>query len=72
MCYVSVPEGAGKIVFLPQTSNCEDPPSISYEPKVGQFLIFPGYLDHFVTRNHSEETRISVSFNYKLLQRIVK
>ena len=26
--------------------------------------MFPSYLDHFVTRNNSEEKRISISFNF--------
>ena len=27
--------------------------------------MFPSYLDHFVTRNNSEEKRISISFNFE-------
>ena len=27
--------------------------------------MFPGYLDHFVTRNMSDELRISLSINFK-------
>ena len=35
--------------------------------KKGTYFMFPSYLDHFVTRNMSEEKRISLSFNFKKL-----
>ena len=34
-------------------------------PKKGRYYMFPSYLDHFVTRNNSEEKRISISFNFE-------
>jgi len=34
------------------------------KPEVGKFILFPPYLEHFVTRNYSNERRISISFNF--------
>lgn len=33
------------------------------EPKAGMFVMFPGYLYHWVRPNRSEQTRISISWN---------
>ena len=32
-------------------------------PKAGKFLLFPGYMKHYVDMNTSDESRISISFN---------
>jgi len=29
------------------------------------YLMFPGFLDHSVTRNFSDQKRVSISFNFK-------
>ena len=36
-------------------------------PNVGDLIIFPSYLRHFVEPNKSEEERISISANFKRL-----
>lgn len=36
------------------------------EPKSGLLLIFPAYLAHFVSRNMTDEERISIAFNIGL------
>lgn len=66
VCYLSVPDGSGSLVFVPKvnpynesTFKCE------FAPKKGRYYMFPSYLDHFVTRNNSEEKRISISFNFE-------
>ena len=68
--YVSTPKGSGNIVFYPnwfthQRYSRGD--TSSFTPEVGKFLIFPGTLDHAVTRNHSDEPRISLVFNFNIL-----
>ena len=62
--YISVPKGSGSIVFLPNIDSMNrDAFSASFPPERGRYYIFPSYLDHYVTRNESEEKRISLSFN---------
>ena len=34
------------------------------KPKVGKLVLFPGWLSHRVENNTSDNTRISISFNY--------
>ena len=63
--YVSVPDGSGDIVFHP-SHNKYHPQRNSYPPEEGVFYIFPGILDHSVTRNNSNERRISLSCNFKI------
>ena len=38
-----------------------------YQVKVGDLILFPSWLPHFVLPNTSEENRISISFNIELL-----
>ena len=40
--------------------------AISYKPKTGKLLLFPGHLAHGVSRNPTDEDRISIAFNVKL------
>lgn len=37
----------------------------SFTPNVGDVLVFPSYLKHFVEPNMSDEDRISIAFNLK-------
>ena len=63
--YTSVPEGSGKIVFRPRLNQYDNSAyASSYPPVKGVYYMFPGYLDHFVTRNNSDEMRVSISFNF--------
>jgi uncharacterized protein (TIGR02466 family) len=63
--YVSVPEGSGSIIFNPRVDYSQ-PHLLSkmFPPKEGTFYIFPSFLEHHVTRNKSNKTRISLSFNF--------
>ncbi len=62
--YVQVPKNSGKLVFnYPHTAY--HPRKYFINPEEGMFCLFSYALDHLVTRNLSEETRISVSFNLK-------
>tara|TARA_B100001996_G_C18361816_1_gene478107 strand:- start:12 stop:551 length:540 start_codon:yes stop_codon:yes gene_type:complete len=63
--YVTIPEGSGSIVFLP-SHNKYHPQRVPFVPEEGTFLLFPGVLDHTVTRHQSEYKRISISFNFKI------
>lgn len=38
--------------------------AITYAPKVGRLLLFPGWLTHRVNVNTSDSERISVAFNF--------
>ena len=61
--YVQLLEGAGNLVFnIPESQHTR----IRYQitPIVGQYFLFPTWLEHFVTRNYSEGFRISISFNW--------
>ena len=64
--YLKIPQGSGSIVFFPRYNQYDNAAYASkFEPEESVYYIFPGYLDHAVTRNLSEEKRISISFNFK-------
>lgn len=42
--------------------------AISYEPVSSKLILFPGWLPHGVERNTTEEDRVSISFNVKLVR----
>lgn len=62
--YVKVPEGSGVLAFVLETDHLM--PEI-VEPKEGKLVLFPSWLSHYVTRNQSDERRISVSFNMSIV-----
>ena len=63
--YVQVPEKSGHLVFFyPYNSNVTR--KFVVMPKQGEFLLFPPTLDHHVSRNRSDDLRISISFNFKI------
>jgi uncharacterized protein (TIGR02466 family) len=39
----------------------------NYRPKVGQMLMFPGYLPHGIKTNSTTKDRVSLSFNIKFI-----
>ncbi len=43
--------------------------AMTYPPITGRLMIFPGHLPHGVERNESNEERISISFNVKMLRK---
>jgi len=66
--YLSVPEGSGDLVFVPRLNQYDSSMyKSSFPPRERCYYMFPGYLDHYVTRNKSQEKRISISFNFKKL-----
>ena len=62
--YITAPSGAGSIVFRSNLDIADKNKFIkSFPPVRGHYYIFPGYLEHYVTRNNSEKMRVSLSFN---------
>ena len=75
--YIKVPEGdcgtigfqdprplvAGDFFFNQRYEGGGD---YAYPPKEGMLLLFPGFIDHMVRSNRTNEDRISLSFNLLL------
>jgi uncharacterized protein (TIGR02466 family) len=65
--HVKVPEGSGYLVFEPQLHRkYENAYLRTFPPKEGTYYIFPSFLKHYVTRNESDDKRISLSFNFTI------
>lgn len=56
--YVSTPKDSGSLVF-----RRPDQEPVVIPPQEGLFVVFPGWVEHKVTRTHSEDLRMSISFN---------
>lgn len=57
--YVKVPEKSGNLIFeLERLTH-------HITPKVGEMIIFPAWIKHKVTKNMSNDIRISISGNLK-------
>lgn len=80
-CYVAMPDGAGRIKFedprLPMMMAAppirNDAPETArrfhyVSPRVGDVLMWESWLRHEVMTSQSEDPRISVSFNYALVE----
>lgn len=73
--YCKVPQNSGKIRFVrPDDMECFVPVKTSndynygshvIEPKVNTLLLFPSHLNHSVSLNQSNDTRISIAFNWR-------
>ncbi len=69
--YISTPHNSGDIAFIDTQDIALDPVSgtakiIRIPPKEGNLVFFPAYLLHEVQTNHSNEGRISITFDLKL------
>ena len=63
--YAQTPKDCGQIVFLPKLNPYENSTYKSkYVAKKGTYFMFPSFLDHFVTRNNSDDIRMSLSLNF--------
>ena len=72
--YVKVPKNSGAIIFhrpdiLEYTIKTDfvtnaNLLNVGFEPKPNLLVAFPSYLEHNVDPSFSEETRISIAFNY--------
>jgi len=60
--YIAAPKDCGVIVFQYPINQYEEK-RYWIKPEPGLFILFPSTLLHYVTRNESEEKRISISFN---------
>ena len=74
--YVSLPQGCPGITFEDprpaklmdfQQSCLVDTNHFTHTPKVGELVLFPSWLPHFVDPNPTDENRISISFNVELM-----
>ena len=67
--YVKVPKDSGHISFRDPRAitiseqSGENPKWVNIEPNQGVLMLFPGYLEHMVKPNQSDESRISIAFN---------
>ena len=71
--YLKVPERSGDIVFSDprpgslhapiQCSNSFGSGDIRIQPKAGQLVLFPNYLEHYVNENKSDSQRVSIALN---------
>lgn len=75
--YLKTPQDCGNLVLLKNSTyrmdgiadlpaketnvlNCD---SFFIQPEENRFVMFPGYVEHLVEKNNSNEDRISLSFN---------
>lgn len=74
--YIQLPQGTDEITFEDprparmmdfQRSCLVSDEYFSHRPQVGELLLFPSWLPHFVLPNTSNEERISISFNIELV-----
>ena len=71
--YIKVPENSGGIVFQNLFETNAAIPAFSknkkltitekIKPEEGKMVLFNSYLPHYVEQNHSDDDRISMSFN---------
>jgi uncharacterized protein (TIGR02466 family) len=75
--YLSTPPSCGDLVFIDTQEIALDPVAgaakiISIPPKEGNLVFFPAYLMHEVQTNHSNEGRISITFDLRLKESNLK
>jgi len=71
--YLSMPEGAGNIVFhdprsgamnsIFQGKGVNNGQNVSVKPNVGSLLLFPAWLEHHVDPHSGTEPRVSIAMN---------
>jgi hypothetical protein len=61
--YVSTPEKCGSLVFIIDDKTGEFK---QIKAEAGMLLIFPHWVNHKVTKNMSEDVRISIAGNFRL------
>jgi uncharacterized protein (TIGR02466 family) len=82
--YIKVPENSGRICFIRDykesslisqygnpTQNELNFSSYAYQPEEGQLIIFPSWLPHRVEPNQSNDERISMAFDAKLVAKVI-
>ena len=58
VCYLRCPENSGRLILH------DDEARISIAPRPGLLVLFPPDLPHEVEYNASDETRLSIAFNF--------
>jgi uncharacterized protein (TIGR02466 family) len=76
--YLQAPDGAGPIIFrdprpspaliLLDGDGVHSGRNLRLQPKTGQLIIFPNWLEHFVESNEAPDPRISIAMNAVLVQ----
>lgn len=61
--YVEAPEGCGDFVAK------YDSEEIRIKPEVGKLLIFPSFVPHYVEPSNSDEDRISIALDSKIIKK---
>lgn len=61
--YVKVPEDSGKLIIYDDADK-NHPNRIEIPPKVGEFIFFKPDVRHEVSRNNSNEHRLSIGINF--------
>ena len=56
--YVRVPADSGDLILY------DNEPASRITPQAGQLIFFPPHIDHEVTRNNSDEARLSIAINF--------
>ena len=64
--YVQVPEKSGHFVLHYPLNTPSVTRKFALMPRVGEFFLFSSPMEHYVTRNLSNDLRISVSFNFQI------
>jgi hypothetical protein len=62
--YVATPEGSGLLTFILNEYDGSGLQQI--KPEAGMLLIFPHWINHKVTKNMSNDVRISIAGNFRL------
>ena len=57
--YLQVPNNSGNLFFINGENN-----ELEIPAKKGKIVFFPSELEHYVAENKSEDSRISISFNF--------
>ena len=59
---------SASVVYVWKQPQVKISANSKYTPEQGDFFLFPSWLQHYVTRNLSREPRVSISFNFNVIQ----
>ena len=65
--YLQVPEDSGKLIIYSTTKN-DNTEKIEITPHAGEFIFFAPDIRHEVSRNNSDEHRLSIGINFGVKQ----
>lgn len=76
--YVRTPEGCGELHFIEdrkqrasEPTGTKLPLNVRVPAKEGRMVIFPGWMSHYVSENHSDQVRVSLSCNADLMSKVL-